>query len=201
MNARQIDRFFRFLAEELAAPGKAIVTGAAGGALLGRVRPSLDIDFQFRTLRRADWRKVDAAVTRAARRAGIAANYAEDIDRWGMVTLLDFERHARFYKRFGTLRVLVMDPVYWAIGKLTRYLEPDRLDLAAVFRRRKPPIERAIAVWGRALRRSPRSPQLRLFLDHARHFLHAHGRSVWGPSFDAADAADRLAATARIKPS
>src|SRR5688500_10430523 len=48
VNRRQIDRFFETLAAELEAPARVYLTGAAAGALMGRVRPSDDIDFGLR---------------------------------------------------------------------------------------------------------------------------------------------------------
>jgi hypothetical protein len=107
---RRIERFFKILAQELDGPATAILTGAAAGAILGRVRPSLDIDFAIETARRQPryWAKVEDAVRRAEKRAGIPAQFAEDIDRWGMITLLDYKRRSRPYRRFGELQVNVM---------------------------------------------------------------------------------------------
>ena len=186
MNAGHIDRFFGVLASELNRPAAVTITGAAAGSLLGYVRPSQDIDFAIRLLRDRGhhWPIVEAAVTRTVKLTNIQANYAEDIDRWGMISLLDYARHTRPYKRFGTLTVRVLDPAYWAIGKLTRYLESDIDDLRGVLGKQRPSPKKVIAVWSRALRASPRSSACTQFRQHVEHFLRAYGRDIWGSSTD-----------------
>ena len=202
MHPRAIDRFFKTLAGEFGGAATLIVTGAAAGSLWGRVRPSQDIDFGVRLAgrRRAAWDRFQAAVRRAIERTGIQVNYAEDIDRWGSVTLLDYRRHTTLYRRFGALTIRLLDPAYWTIGKLTRYFALDVDDVAKVLTRRKVPASSAIRVWGRALRKSPRSAALTQFRDQVEHFLRTSGRTIWGRGFDA-DAAVRqfhLAAGLRL---
>jgi hypothetical protein len=103
---RQIDRFFTTLAAELGVPARAFVTGATAAALWGRVRPSQDIDLGLELRRRSTsgWAAVERAVERTTRLTGVPTNVAEDIDRWGMITLLDYKRSSRLYRRFGTAR-------------------------------------------------------------------------------------------------
>ncbi len=187
MNAGHIDRFFSVLASELDRSATVMITGAAAGSLLGHVRPSQDIDFSIRLVRGHghDWPTVEAAVARTVKLTSIQANYAEDIDRWGMISLLDYTRHTRPYKRFGKLTVRVLDPAYWAIGKLTRYLRPDIRDLVAVLKAQRVPHEQAVRIWGRALRASPRSAVCELFRRHVEAFLRQNGRKIWGKGFDA----------------
>jgi len=186
MDPRAIDRFFRFLAQEYGRSAKVIVTGAAAGSLWGHVRPSRDIDFAVTLASRqsALWNAFQAAVDRASRQAGIQVNYAEDIDRWSSIALLDWRRHTTRYRRFGKLEVRLLDPVHWSIGKLSRYYELDAYDLVAVLRRQRPPLLRVLQVWARALRASPRSPAVFQFRTQVEHFLRAHGREVWGRRFD-----------------
>src|SRR5438477_6025968 len=97
MNKRLIDRFLATLAQELDRPARLYLTGAAAAALLGRVRPSLDIDFglEVEDSDAASRRAVQEAVDRASKLTGIAASAAEDIDRWGMISLLDYKKTAR----------------------------------------------------------------------------------------------------------
>lgn len=187
MTKRQIERFFRLMAESSTEPATVIVTGAAAGSLWGHVRPSADIDFALRPGRRhrRAWPALEGAVTRAVQLSGISANYAEDIDRLSAISFLDYRRHARPYRRFGKVRVRVMDPAHWSIGKIARYLDPDVRDLVAVLRRRRVAPRRLVRLWARAVRRSPRSPALTQFCRQAEHFLHAYGRRVWGRSFRA----------------
>jgi len=186
MDKRQIDRFFRILARELRAPAQIILTGAAAGSLWGHVRPSLAVDFSITLARpgRLQWAALEEAVERTVALTGIRANYAEDIDRWGPISLLDWRRHGAPYRTFGTLRVRLLHPAYWTIGKLSRYLDSDVQDLVAVLRRQRLDPHRLIRLWARALRASPRSVACTHFRRQAEHFLHAYGRRIWGRRFD-----------------
>ncbi len=137
MTPRQVERFLAILASELGAPARVYLTGAAAAALWGRVRPSYDVDLGLELKRKGTlgWPEVEQAVERTTRRTGIAASVAEDIDRWGMITLLDYRRSSRLYRRFQRLEVRLLDPTNWSIGKLTRNLESDLRDVEEVFRR------------------------------------------------------------------
>src|ERR1700742_2343910 len=120
MTPRRIDAFLATFARELGQPARAYLTGAAAAALWGRVRPSLDVDLGVELTRktRGGWEPVQQAIDRTTRLTGIAASVAEDIDRWGMITLLDYKRTSRQYRRFGKLEVRLLHPANWAIGKL-----------------------------------------------------------------------------------
>ena len=194
MSPRQIDQFFRTLAREYEDPATVILTGAAAGALWGHVRPSLGIDFAIQpTGRRADrWTRLEEAIERTVRRTGIAVNYAQDIDRWSSIYLLDYRRHTHFYRRFGALQVRLLDPAYWSIGKLSRYLEPDVRDMVEVFRRQQVSPTRLLHVWGRALRHSPRSLAVTQSVRQAEHFLRTYGKTLWGERFNPERAMTRL---------
>jgi len=187
MNRRQIDTFFRVLAEQSNEKVTILLTGAAAGAVWGHVRPSVDVDFavQLRTGEKKSWEKVAAAIERTVQLTGIQANYAEDIDRWGLITLLDYKRRTRPYRRFGLLQVRLLDPAYWSVGKMTRYLDPDVRDMVQVFKRQKVPAERLARLWGRALKKSPRSAALIQFRRQVEDFLQTHGSAIWGKKFDA----------------
>ena len=187
MSPRQIDRFFRTLAKVLDEPATVILTGAAAGSLWGHVRPSLDIDFAIRPARRSPqaWARIEQAIARASRLTGITVNFAEDIDRWSAVTYLDYQAHARPYRRFGRLDVRLLEPAYWSIGKVTRYWESDAKDLAEVLRRHRVAPETLARLWARAIRASPRSPELIACRRHAEHFFLTFGVRVWGPAFQA----------------
>lgn len=200
MNRRQIDRFFDTLAREVEAPTRAFITGAAAAALWGRVRPSVDIDFALDVRSRAAdrWREVEQAVERATRLTGIPASFAQDIDRWGMITLLDYKRTSRPYRRFGKLEVRLLHPINWSIGKLTRLLEPDVEDVIDVFKRRSVDPHVAARTWGRALRASPPSTAQFQFRRHVEHFVRGHGRRIWGAELDLEDTVRRFHRAARI---
>jgi hypothetical protein len=186
MTSRQIDRFLETLARELGVPARAFVTGAAAAALWGRVRPSLDIDLglELRAGTKATWADVETAVERTTRLTGVPTNIAADIDRWGMITLLDYRRSSRLYRRFGRLEVRLLNPVNWSIGKLTRYLDPDIRDVAQVFRVREVAAAAAARTWGRALRASPPSSAQFQFRRNVEDFFAREGREIWGRAFE-----------------
>ncbi|MBC8132616.1 MAG: hypothetical protein H7X95_06515 [Deltaproteobacteria bacterium] len=205
MNRRQIERYLHILATELAVPARAFLTGAAAAALWGRVRPSADIDLGLELrakgkskLGASSWQVIQQAVERTTRLTGVPASVAEDIDRWGMITLLDYKRTSRLFRRFGKLEVRLLDPVNWSIGKLTRCLDPDIRDVAEVFRRQSVSPIRAAGIWGRALRASPASTSQFQFRLHVQDFFKKRGRAVWGPTFNPDAAIRRFHAAAGI---
>ncbi len=192
MTPRTINRFFRTVAQEFGGTATLIITGAAAGSLWGHIRPSQDIDFGVRLDHRspAGWERFQAAVSRTVQRTGIQVNYAEDIDRWSSLSLLDYRRHTKPYRQIGTLRIRLLDPVYWSIGKLSRYFDLDVDDVATVLKRQHVPVDPAIRIWAKTLRVSPRSMSLVQFRSQVEHFLRTYGRSIWGSRFNA-DAAVR----------
>lgn len=201
MKPRQIENFFRVFATELAAPATVYLTGACAAALWGGVRPSQDIDFGLRLPPRSKttWDQVYAAVQRCSRATGIPASVAEDIDRWGMITLLDYQRTSKRHALFGKLDVRLLEPAHWAIGKLTRFLEPDIIDVVTVFKRRKVVAFPALRLWGRALRASPPSTAQFQFRKNVEAFVNLHGRAAWGAKLDAAAAITVFHSAAKIQ--
>ena len=202
MTPRAIERFFQTLAREFGGAAAIIVTGAAAGSLWGHIRPSQDIDFGFQLVGHdpTGWEQFQAAVDRTVRQTGIQANYAEDIDRWSSITLLDYKRHTVPYRRFGKLKIRLLDPVYWSIGKLGRYFDLDVDDLVTVLRHKKVPAASAIHVWATALRASPRSTAVTQFRIQVGHFLRTHGRTIWGRQFDAEAAVRQFHRAAGLRP-
>jgi hypothetical protein len=173
MKPRRILEFFAALATELDRPARVYLTGAAAAALWGRVRPSYDVDFGIELTGRTrwSWEEIQAAVARTSALTGIAASAAEDIDRWGMITLLDYKRNSRSFQRFDRLDLRLLDPVHWSIGKLTRFLQTDVTDVVAVLQSQGIEARRAARVWGKALAASPRSTAQFLFRKQVEAFL------------------------------
>jgi hypothetical protein len=101
-----------------------------------------------------------------------------------MITLLDYKKGTTLYKRYGKLAVRVLDPAYWSIGKMTRFIDPDIQDMIQVFRKKKTPVLRLAKVWGRALKESPRSTALAGFRRQVESFFESYGKKIWGESFD-----------------
>lgn len=200
MTSREIDAFFQCLAKHVNRPVRIILTGAAAGAIWGRVRPSIDIDFAIEWRGgQGGWPAIEEALTRTQKLTGIPAQYAQDIDRWGQISLLDYKKHTSLYKRFGDVEVHTLDPAYWSIGKVARYLDPDIQDLADALSRKKIPVKRLVRVWGEAVKKSPPSTAVFEFRTHAEHFLKAYGRKIWGSAFDAESAVRELYQSAGIR--
>jgi hypothetical protein len=210
MTPRAIDRFFRTLTQEFGEPATIIVTGAAAGSLWGHIRPSQDIDFGVQMGKvpprpgrdkggSTAWERFDAAVNRTVQRTGIQANYAEDLDRWSPITLLDYRRHTAPYRRFGKLSVRLLDPVHWSIGKMGRYFDFDVDDVVAVLRHTRVSAASAIRVWARASQASPRSTAVTQFRSRVEHFLRTYGQLIWGRGFDAEAALRRFQKAADIR--
>lgn len=196
MNKRQIERYFKILDKVYARKCKVIVTGAAAGALYGRVRATMDIDFSAET---EDWEDFSDAVKETSMRTGIAAQYAEDIDRWSSITLMDYKKHTFSYGRFGHIEVRLMEPSYWAIGKLTRYLDPDVADLVKVLKKTGTKWQETASVAGRALRASPLSNVCFIFRKQTENFFKHYGKKVWGKAFDPNEAVAYFHKKAGIK--
>ena len=181
MNKTQVERFFKVVSERYPRKCRVILTGAAAGALYGRVRATMDIDFSAKT---ADWTRFSNAIREASLQTGIAAQFAEDIDRWSPITLMDYQRHIYLQKKFQGVEIYLMETPYWAIGKLSRYLDSDIQDLVKVFKKTHTSWQDAASVAGRALRRSPKSTSCILFGKQVENFLRRFGRRVWGRAFD-----------------
>ena len=206
MNKRAIDRFFQKLSREFRVPCKVILTGAGAGIIYGRVRATLDLDFAVKikttSVRKKDqaWQLFETCARKVSRETGIAVQYAEDIDRWSTITFMDYEKHARSYRRFGSLEIRLMHPVYWSIGKFMRYLDPDIQDLVEVLRKNRIPVRKLTQTLGKALRQSPKSTDCALFRRQVEDFLSTYGRKIWGRGFDAKAAILSFRKAARISP-
>lgn len=189
MNRREIIRYFKTFSRLYGKPCRIILTGAAAGSLYGRVRATMDLDFAVvlegrgGQRKEARWGEFERAARRATQLTGIAVQYAEDIDRWSAITYLDYLKHTRTFRKFGGLVVRILDPAYWAIGKLTRYLAPDIRDLVEVLKRTKTPVVKLARVLGRALKESPKSTACELFKRQVEDFFLRCGGDVWGKNF------------------
>jgi hypothetical protein len=185
-----LNRFFEALAERVPCRVKLILTGGAEALLLGSTRPTGDLDFGITLIPTAEsqereWAEVEAALAAASQAAQVTVQYSADIDRWSAITMPNYHRHTRLYQRFGRVWVHLLEPAYWAVPKLARYLDTDATDMEAVLRAQGVKPEPLARLCGRALRASPRSTAQFSFRQHVEHFLRAHGPSVWGGDFDA----------------
>jgi hypothetical protein len=200
MDIRQIEQFFKIIDGEFRQDAKAILTGAAAGTIWGSTRPSMDIDFaiEINNQSEANWQQLESAVRKAIDKTGIQANYAEDIDRWGMVTLLDYKSNTKLYKKYGKLALMVLDPAYWSIGKMTRFIAPDIQDMIQVFRNKKISPTNLAEVWGKALKESTRSTTLTRFRRQVESFFESYGAKIWGRKFNSSKAIKQFRKSAGI---
>ncbi len=186
MLKRQIDRFFRELDKSLGQRGEIILLGASAGSLMGHIRPSLDIDFEIRLSQsRTASRDIGETILECARKVGVAVNFSEDVSHWSMISYLDYRQTALPYKQFGKLKVQLIAPAYWTIGKIARYLALDAKDVAAIIRRKKLSPGPLVKLWSRAIQDSGLCLELGQFKKHATHFLKIYGPRLWGKKFDA----------------
>ena len=189
MNRYQINLYFKILAKRFPHACEIVLTGAAAGAIYGNVRATLDIDFAVRFKARSArqiklrWREFEKATHDVTRLTGIVVQYAEDIDRWSTITFLDYWKHTRKFNQFGSIKVKLLDPLYWAIGKLTRYLDPDIRDMIQVFKKNGTAWRALAKVMGTALRKSPKSTACFLFRKQVEDFFAAYGKKIWGRHF------------------
>lgn len=186
MKKRKIHQFFRELDRRLQKPADVILTGAAAGVILGNVRPSVDIDFEIRLRgkKRMDDSRLESAIKSSAAKARIGVNYSQDIGHWSMINYLDYRGNASPYKTFGSVRVRVISPEHWTIGKMGRGLGMDTSDMVKVIRKKKISPERLVKLWARAFRASPISLEKGSFRDHVLDFLKSEGKKIWGKNFD-----------------
>lgn len=194
MSPRTIDLFFEALDRELGLSAAVIITGAACGSLMGHIRPSFDIDFeiQFAKKNAQAKAKLELAIDRAAKLAGVTVNYSENIGGWSRVSYLDYRRTALLYKTIGRLRVKLISPEYWTIGKMARFLELDIQDMVNIIRKKKLRPERLIQIWARAIHASDLSLELGEFRDHVVYFLTRYGRKIWNREGDLALLVDQF---------
>ena len=188
MKRSKIDSFFLELDHEFRKPAEVIITGAACAALMGYVRPSADIDFEIRLKKSShlsqDKTLLERAVEQSSKKTALATNYSEDISHWSMIDYLDYRKKAKPYKTFGRLRVKLMAPEHWTIGKMGRFLALDILDMTKVIQKKRLKPEALIKIWARAFRLSPLSLAKGQFRDHVLYFLRHYGKAVWGKTFD-----------------
>lgn len=174
------------------------------GIILGNVRPSMDIDFEieFSPVEHPSEKlvqEIESAIQETSRKLNIPAQYSESIQGWSQISFLDYRESSVLYKQMGKIEVRIMSPEHWSVGKMSRYLELDEMDVAYVFRKHKIDGEKISAFWGRALKSSIRSDKSREFRDHVVQFLKHQGKKIWGKTFDSEKAVDLFRNEAGIK--
>ena len=187
MRPRDIHFFFKLLDQSLNRPAQIILLGASAGALMGHIRPSVDIDFEIRLKKSKKVLHPEALETilqAVAKRSRVAVNYSEDVSHWSMISYLDYRRTAVPYKRIGKLAIKIMAPEYWTIGKMARFLDLDIQDMIKIIRIKKLKPQRLLKLWKLALEKSHLSLELGEFRRHVIQFVGTYGKGLWGRGFD-----------------
>ncbi|MCE9625519.1 MAG: hypothetical protein K8R69_08745 [Deltaproteobacteria bacterium] len=182
MKKTDIDRFFSAAAKEISHPIQIYLTGGTLAWFFGGSRPTQDIDFALKT--QGPWEETSRILKELSLREGMPIEFSEDISRWGMVGYADFTRGARLYQSFGKIKVYLLDPIVWSVGKIGRFTSSDLDDLILVFKRQRPDWRKAVRLWASALRQSPRSSEQGLFVKKIHFLLSEHGREIWGRAFN-----------------
>jgi len=182
MNKKKINEFFRRLDAKLNEPAVVILVGASAGSLMGHVRPSFDIDFEIRLKKSTPVKKTRLAnvILKTAAETGVAVNFSENIGGGSMISYLDYRQTALRYKKFGKLDVKLIEPAYWTIGKMTRFLELDIQDMVKIIHKKKLKPTEMILVWAQAFRSSDLSLELGQFKEHVLFFLKQYSKRLWG---------------------
>ena len=186
MNKIKIHAFFKRLDTNLKETATVIVVGASAASLMGHVRPSFDIDFEIRLKRHVRIKKIRLAkaIIQSAQETGVAVNFSENIGGWSMINYLDYRKTAVAYKHFGKLDVKIIEPAYWTIGKMTRFLELDVQDMVKIIRKKKIQPKRLIGIWAQAFKTSDLSLELGQFKDHVLYFLKSYSKKIWGKKIE-----------------
>lgn len=195
MKKRDLDKFFKAVAEKIQISVKVYLTGGVAAWFYGGTRPTLDVDFALKVGQ--DWDEVATIFREISRQQGIAVEFSEDISRWGMIGYPQFEKGAQFYQRWGNLQVYFLDPVIWSVGKIARYTNDDISDVEAVFKKQKVDPGLAMKIWAEAHRKSPRSTEQGLFAKKVEDFLRNSGPRVWGRGFEVSKYRDRFSRSIR----
>lgn len=186
MTPRRILSFFSQLDRRLNRIAEVIVVGASAGALMGHIRPSVDIDFEIRCRgKKFSRQQLAAAIEETARISGVAVNYSENIGGWSMISYLNYRKTSVFFRQIGKIKLKLIAPEYWTIGKMARFLELDIQDMIKIIRRKKLTAHALIKVWSAAVNASDLSLELGQFRDHVVYFLKHYTHRLWGKKTDA----------------
>ncbi len=187
MKIKDIERFFTVLDQKIDIPLEVVLTGGAAAVLQGVIRATHDIDFEVDFIHKPKdipvaWKMVHEAMHFSGQATGITPQYASDIDRWNAIPL-PFKSSLRIMT-IGKIKVRILDPGLWAIGKLTRYIQSDIDDLRIVLKSAKTKPNPMARLWGQALRRSPPSNMQNLFARQVESFFRSYAKEIWGSKTD-----------------
>ena len=179
---KKIDIFFESLASQWPYPTRIILVGGAVALLVGGCRVTEDIDFEVSLPDIPEKDKFFQAISQVKQETGIGFQFDESIERWSRISFLDYRNHIKFYKRYGTITVYLLEISYYTLTKVVRYLSQDITDLMTVLQKEKPdPLELA-NLWHRALQESPLSEKIYQTKRQMHDFFKSNGRKIWGNS-------------------
>lgn len=174
-----IDLFFNTLAKEWPHPTEILLIGGAVALIMGSHRTTEDIDFEASLDSKRKWEDFQATIEKIKENLGIRVQFAESIERWSMISFLDYTKHRVPYKRYGKIKVSFLEPAYWGIGKVSRYLDQDIQDMILVFSKGKADPLHLAKLWRRALEKSPVSSRLFNVKKQMHHFFKTYGPEIW----------------------
>ncbi len=187
MTRRDAERFLKAVARSLDTPASLLLVGGAARIVLAGARATADIDLELLPTKsrrsQGRLRSLMQAVENAQRETGIAAQAAENIERWSMISWADYRKHLVLWRQFGSLSVYVMEPEYFAMTKLIRGSSVDLDDIYHVLRVHHASWRTLARVCGKALRSSPLSTQQGLFRRQVEHFFTKEGTRLWSSRF------------------
>lgn len=184
MKENNCERFFSALAKNWEGPVRILLLGGSAAQIYGGVRPTIDVDFEAVLLDSSNnWEAFEKAVHSTENQTGIAAQFSENIDRWSQISYLDYRDHLRKVKNYNQIQVYLLNPYYWSIGKVTRFLDADIQDMVSVFQKQNIDPLKLGKLWLKALQESPRSTELFITKKNALHFFKSFGKKIWGSSF------------------
>lgn len=199
MKPKDIDLFFARLGNDIPFSITIILTGGGAGILEGVSRATRDLDFQI-VLKKTTPESLEAfrrAIQKVEEKTRIAAQYETNIETWSSIVWPEPKPKSYRYKRFGRVEVRILDPLWWSIGKIARYLAHDVSDVVTVFKTMRVSPRRAAKAWGRALGRSPLSNAQPIFQRQAIQFFGQHARQIWGRRTDPKTLQELFLKTAR----
>jgi len=109
----------------------------------------LDFQVSFKKKSSSFSQVFQVAIEAVAKETGIAAQYDAAIESWSSISWPQARPKSRLYRNFGPVEVRILDPLWWAVGKLARYLKYDISDLVIVLKATHTKPEVAAKVWGK----------------------------------------------------
>lgn len=174
-----IDLFFGTLAKVWPHPAEILLIGGAVALIVGSNRTTEDIDFEATLGPGSKWEDFQAAIEKVKANLRIRVQFSESIERWSMISFLDYGKHRVPYKQYGEIRVSSLEPPYWGIGKVSRYLDQDIQDMILVFSKEKVDPVHLAHLWRKALKESPASSQRFNVKKQMADFFKTYGRKIW----------------------